>query len=66
MADDPEQRLYEMADEAGLSIVRWDEEPLADFAHRLEEELAHKISNLQGMIDEVRDSNFDNAAEAAR
>jgi hypothetical protein len=36
-----------------------------NFAHRLEEELAHKISDLQGMIDEVCDFNFDDAAEAA-
>lgn len=49
-----EQTLQQIAEECGISIIRWDSEPLAEFADRLIEEIAEKILEADGFIDEIR------------
>lgn len=49
-----ERTLYQIAEECGISIIRWDDESLANFADRLIEEIALKILEADGFIDEIR------------
>ena len=58
-----ETTLYQIADECGISIIRWDSEPLAEFADRLIEEIAEKIREADGFIDEIRQLDLNHLAE---
>lgn len=49
-----EQTLLQIAEECGISIIRWDDESLADFADRLIEDIAVKILEADAFIDEIR------------
>ncbi len=49
-----EQTLYQIAEETGISIVRWEGETLGEFGDRLIEDLAEKILELNDFIDEIR------------
>ena len=49
-----EQTLLQIAEECGISIIRWQDEALADFADRLIEDIAVKILEADAFIDEIR------------
>ncbi len=49
-----EQTLRQIAEECGISIIRWDDESLTDFADRLIDEIVLKILEADGFIDEIR------------
>ena len=49
-----EQTLLQIAEECGISIIRWEDEALADFADRLIEDIAVKILEADAFIDEIR------------
>lgn len=48
------QTLQQIAEECGISIIRWVDESLADFADRLIDEIVLKILEADGFIDEIR------------
>lgn len=47
--------LNQIADECGISIVRWEGETLTDFADRLIEDLTQQIIDRHDFIDEIRE-----------
>ena len=61
-----EEILLQIAEECGISIIRWDDESLADFADRLIEDIAVKILEADAFIDEIRQLNLREGATEER